>query len=756
MRALVLLAALVAADRTITQVVKLLEGMLEKSKADGKNDRDLFAHFQCYCDHTSANKTAAIAAHEASIEALAAEIADRTAQSEQLSSEIATLQADMDANAKARRDATAARNLEHTHYEAEAADMQTGTTQLNRALDMLKAVDPLGAQDGSFLQLRSRREDRLAKAAEAARAVSVYLPAPAKKHLKRALAATKAHDGPAGGLAGVLKTFSDTFVENLDSATRAENAAQSDHDVLDAAQLSDYEDMDEAKQAKEVAYGDHQSEIADCTEEKNATEATLAADTAFLAALKIRCKEKRAEFDHRNQLRAAEELAITQAVAILNSDAAFGTFGKVDATSTGATSFVQLRARAKPESYAAAAEALSNAARKLPVRGPARLRLATLATRLVAGENVFDKVLEMLNKCISKIDKEEAADVTKKDWCEAEQSSANDNKGDKESNLGSLEGTISTLQTGINSTLDSQQDATESLATNRVDQAEMTAQREKEHALYLEDVANLEEAERILGKAIEVLTKYYDWLEAHNAPHHYEQHSGKDVMGGNLKRMADASQAELEEACSADPGCSGYTSLGWLKGTLPPQDEWFGAASDLYVKVFDRTSGHAALLQRAARKQRDEPATWGDGVESEGQRDKGAEVLDMLRFILSETTTEKQTADTDEGNSQRDYDSDMADLKEDEEDLVESLETLALTLANQKKSLEEAEEDKSKTAKDLAMIIKYLQDIEPGCTFIQENYETRKQARIDEKTALEGAIDELKATPAFAAGGEEE
>jgi tetratricopeptide (TPR) repeat protein len=399
------------------------------------------------------------------------------------------------------------------------------------------------------------------------------------------------------------------------------------------------------------------------------------------------------------------------------------------------------------------AQALSSAARKLQTR-PARLRLATLATRLVAGENVFEKVLDMLTKCISKIDKEEAADVTKKDWCEAEQTSATDNKGDKESNLGSLKGTISSLQTGINSTLDSQQDATESLATNRIDQAEQTDQRAKEHALYLEDVANLEEAEKILGKAIEVLTKYYDYLEAMNAPHHYDKKSGKDVMGGNLKRMADASQAELEEACSADPGCSGFTSLGWLKGPLPPEDEWFGAASDLYVKVFDRTAGHAALLQKA--RARDEPGTWGDGVESEGQRDKGAEVLDMLRFILSETTTEKQTADTDEGNSQRDYDSDMADLKEDEEDLVESLETLALTLANQKKSLEEAEEDKSKTAKDLAMIIKYLQDIEPGCTFIQENYETRKQARIDEKTALEGAIDELKATPAFAAGGEEE
>ena len=45
-----------------------------------------------------------------------------------------------------------------------------------------------------------------------------------------------------------------------------------------------------------------------------------------------------------------------------------------------------------PRRYAAVAQALSSAARKLQTR-PARLRLATLATRLVAGENVFDKVL---------------------------------------------------------------------------------------------------------------------------------------------------------------------------------------------------------------------------------------------------------------------------------------------------------------------------------------------------------------------------
>jgi hypothetical protein len=731
--AIVLLAAVVAGDRTITQVVKLLEGMLDKSKADGKSDRELFAKFQCYCDHTSEEKTTAIASHVASIEGLTATIADRTAQSAQLEAEIAELQAAMNDNEKARLAATSARAKEHAHYEAESADMQTGTSQLNRALDMLKAVDPLGAE--SFLQTRATR---WSKASAALRSAAAYLPPPQKKHV---LAAAKAQNAPTGGIAGVLKTFSDTFVQNLETATAAENAAQHDHDVLDAAQLADYETMEAAKQAKEVTLGEHQAEIATATTEKETTETTLAEDEAFLAALKVRCKEKKAEYDHRNELRMNEEVAIAQAVAILNSDAAFGTFGKVSATSTGGTlaSFVQL---SSPTT--AAAETLARVARKHP-----SLRLASVAADLAAGTDVFDKVLGMLNKTIARIDKEEAADQTQLAWCEKEQTSATDGQTAKETNLGTLAQTISTLQTGINGTIDSQADATESLATNRESQKTETEQRNAEHAAYQEDLANLQDAEKILVKAIEVLEKYYDWLEAQNAPHHYEKHSGKDTMGGNLKRMADASQSELEEACSVLPECKGFTSLGWLKSELPGSEDYFGAASDLYVKVFDRTAGHAALLQRGHAK--DEPATWGDGVESEGQRGKGAEVLEMLRYILSETTAEKNQATTDENNAQTSYTGLMTQLKGEETSLLDSLSTLATTLASQRKSLEEAEEDTRETQKDLDMIVQYLADIEPGCTFIQDNYETRRQNREDEKTALNEAIAQLQSTPAFTA-----
>jgi hypothetical protein len=55
-------------------------------------------------------------------------------------------------------------------------------------------------------------------------------------------------------------------------------------------------------------------------------------------------------------LRSQEEAAIAEAIAVLNSDQAFATFGKVDATSTGSTSFVQLSVSRDEDQVATARE----------------------------------------------------------------------------------------------------------------------------------------------------------------------------------------------------------------------------------------------------------------------------------------------------------------------------------------------------------------------------------------------------------------
>merc|ERR550514_2175680 len=83
-------------DNTISEVVSLLQEMLDKSKVDGKKDRELFAKFQCFCDTTTKEKETAIAEAQTAIETMEALLADLRAQNGKLSQEVAHLKQSMD------------------------------------------------------------------------------------------------------------------------------------------------------------------------------------------------------------------------------------------------------------------------------------------------------------------------------------------------------------------------------------------------------------------------------------------------------------------------------------------------------------------------------------------------------------------------------------------------------------------------------------------------------------------------------------
>merc|ERR1719311_463209 len=80
---------------------------------------------------------------------------------------------------------------------------------------------------------------------------------------------------------------------------------------------------------------------------------------------------------------------------------------------------------------------------------------------------------------------------------------------------------------------------------------------------------------------------------------------------------------------------------------------------------------------------------------------------------------------------------------------MESIDAFELDLAETEKSLQEDQAELAATTDEHTATVKYLDDIEPGCTFIQTNYEGRKQAREAETAALENAVTMLKATPIF-------
>merc|ERR1719359_2456640 len=127
---------------------------------------------------------------------------------------------------------------------------------------------------------------------------------------------------PSAEIFGTLKQMKEGFETNLAASQKEEMTAQ-----------GEYEDVKKGKQ-EEIAAGTAQidtktNELAD-SDEKNAmskkllgeTEATLAADTKFLASLKEQCVIFNEQMEERTKTRQLEIQAVSKAAAFLSSDEA--------------------------------------------------------------------------------------------------------------------------------------------------------------------------------------------------------------------------------------------------------------------------------------------------------------------------------------------------------------------------------------------------------------------------------------------------
>merc|ERR1719378_256622 len=127
-------------DRTITKVIKMLQGMLVKSKADGEKDLKLFAKYKCYCDSNAEEKTKEIADGGAAIELLAGEIATLQGENGKLSTENAGLEMAMGDNERARATADSLRTKANDDFKSEEEDMVAAIGQMDQAIDTLAAI----------------------------------------------------------------------------------------------------------------------------------------------------------------------------------------------------------------------------------------------------------------------------------------------------------------------------------------------------------------------------------------------------------------------------------------------------------------------------------------------------------------------------------------------------------------------------------------------------------------------------------------
>eukprot|EP00746_Dinoflagellata_sp_MGD_P161076 gnl/MRDRNA2_/MRDRNA2_88103_c0_seq1.p1 gnl/MRDRNA2_/MRDRNA2_88103_c0~~gnl/MRDRNA2_/MRDRNA2_88103_c0_seq1.p1 ORF type:complete len:782 (+),score=266.46 gnl/MRDRNA2_/MRDRNA2_88103_c0_seq1:210-2348(+) len=506
----------------------MLEEMLKKSKEDAGKDRDLYAKFKCYCDKNEAEKTEAIEENEKSVTKLDASIGKLRASTGELSTECGQLKADIEENKAATEEAEEIRKKAKEDFDSEESDMTQAIEAMDKAIEVLGAIGEdqkktellvvnskvknfmSSWSKGSLLKLKSIFKS-------AFQAASAHLTSKQRSTFDSFIQApfTGTYTSQSGEILGILKNMKDTFEANLEQAKSAEKAAAEAHEKFMKIKKEELETMESSYEEKQGVLGTNDESLSSDMEALESAKTQLTDDKEFLAKLAPMCEDKEKEFSKRKMMRANEEAAISQAVAILNSESAADTLSK-----TKKEGFMQMPSFLQLGSHNQDLSAIRTTVRaqlQAQARRMKSLKLARVAAMLELG-NPFTAVLDEIDKMLALLEQEQKTDEENKAWCETERDENNKLKEEElEPKIEDLKNMITNLDEDINKPeeglKDSIKQAEKDINANREAQGEETKARGEENMAYQQSVRNFVDAQTILKKAITVLKAFYESMK---------------------------------------------------------------------------------------------------------------------------------------------------------------------------------------------------------------------------------------------------
>jgi septal ring factor EnvC (AmiA/AmiB activator) len=492
----------------------------------------------------------------------------------------------------------------------------------------------------------------------------------------------------AGQIVGILKQMTDTMEAALAKATSEEEAAIKNYEELVAAKTKEINALTKQIEAKTAQIGELGVQLVTEKEDLDDTTKSLMEDEQFLGDLDKDCATKDDEWEVRQKIRAEEAVAIADTIKILNDDDALELFKKTLPT----PSLLQVTASAKVVKSRALA-ALQKGS------GDFRLNLISLALK---GKKVsFDKVIKMIDEMAALLKQEQIDDDNKKEYCEKSIDTTEDKVKELELTISDLGKAIADEKEGI-ATLSEEIEALED-GIKALDKqvAEATANRKEEHAENTETVANDNAAKELIGIAKNRLNKFYNPKMYKPAP----------------KRVLSE-----EERITVNMG-----------GTLAPTAAPGGIAG----------TGVTALAQTVTAPP-PPPATW-DAYTKKGGESNG--VIAMLDMMVADLDKEITATETDEKESQKEYEQFMADSAAKRANDAKSIEDKESAKADLEGRLQKDTEEKAATTKEAMATHEYLAEVHGDCDWLLNNFEARKEARA-------GEVDSLAKAKAVLAGAD--
>mmetsp|Transcript_23503 Transcript_23503/g.37604 ORF Transcript_23503/g.37604 Transcript_23503/m.37604 type:complete len:688 (-) Transcript_23503:54-2117(-) len=517
-------------ERPVMKVVRLLQDMKVELEKELEDDKAVHEMLSCWCKKNSEEKEAAIAADKAKISQLESSMDEFTAKIAGLKEKRKSTMDEIESDTKALGKATELRFKENKAFHASETDLVEAIDAAKNAIIVLSKHHPELAQLKAVAHqlLDPRISQLLSNSNRIGKASTDYL----THFLQKAETAPsflsipgmKSYAPQSGQIFGILKQMKEDFEADLSEETKAEMKAQADYEALKAAKEDEIETGKKLVVDIDASIAENQEKYADAAKELKNTMEELGLDTEFVASLEKKCSESSAEFDARMKDRLAEIEAVTDTIAILNSDESFEAFDKMKAPS-----FFQVASNDKMRRQRAVSIIQQALARTEFGSGVAELAAVATSAQLDA----FTKVKEVIDKVIAQLKVQQAEEVTQRDWCTDElnkntrmSEAGYDKKDSLTTKIADLEKTIETNKKEIAS-------AKAAIEEMMVQMKKASETREGENADYQLTVTDHHVMEAILKKALERMKEVYAFLQerAPGAPH--IQTSGTHTDPGN-------------------------------------------------------------------------------------------------------------------------------------------------------------------------------------------------------------------------------
>jgi cell division septum initiation protein DivIVA len=487
----------------VQKVIQLMNGMLEKGKAEKQAEQVQYAAYKQWCDDTTRQKTAAIAEANEMIEVLKADIQKYAADAELLSKQIAKHEEDITVWTGDQKAATKVREIEKADFDAAHADLSESVDALGRAIAVLKKMSSDKKQAGAFTQLSELKRLQLIPD-EAKRSIDAFLAQDPASGMDYVAPEANAYEFQSTAIVDMLEDLLRKFIDERTALEKEETSSRQNFEMLmsdmdsqianaNAGLEKDKVDKAKALKAKASAEG----ELGDTITVRDE-------DQKYLDDTTATCAQKASDFEARQQLRAEEIEAIEKAIEIISSNAVSGAAAKHLPTllQQKAASLAQFRsANSNPAQFKVAIY-LQDRSRELNSR-----ILSAVADRVE--KDPFKKVKKMIKDLIDKLMEEANEEAAHKGWCDTELATNEKTRKEKTDAVETLKAEIDELTASIAKLGEEIVDLSNAVSELDAAVAKATSMRETEKAKNAETIKDAQEAQTAVAQALTVLKEFY-------------------------------------------------------------------------------------------------------------------------------------------------------------------------------------------------------------------------------------------------------